>query len=110
MKAQCECCGTPFELGHSMKRFCSERCRRIVANRRYRAQRTETATCPRCGTAFERTTTTKRLKRFCSVECQYTADHRVQGGRRHQGEPEHAELVRRRKAKGQPAESVVIFS
>ena len=73
MTAACERCGTPFEVTHPLKRFCSERCRRIVANQRYRAHRTESATCPRCGTTFERTTTTKRKQVYCSPECQYEA-------------------------------------
>jgi hypothetical protein len=37
----CERCGTPFAVTQPLKRFCSERCRRAVANRRYRAHRTE---------------------------------------------------------------------
>jgi endogenous inhibitor of DNA gyrase (YacG/DUF329 family) len=113
MMATCERdgCGTRFVVTHPLKRFCSERCRRIVANRRYRKHRTEIATCPRCGTPFERTVTSQRLKRFCSLACQYeqrSIDYRKRPdlkanllrGRR----------VRDRKAKGQPTESVVIFS
>lgn len=83
----------------------------MVANQRYRGHRTETATCRRCGTSFERTVTTKRLKVYCSLECQYearSAEYRerpdiqltLKRGRR----------IRDRTAKGQPAESVVIFS
>jgi hypothetical protein len=37
----------------------------------YRAHRTEIATCPRCGSTFERTATTKRLQVYCSLECPY---------------------------------------
>jgi endogenous inhibitor of DNA gyrase (YacG/DUF329 family) len=61
----------PFEVTGPLKRFCSDRCRRIVANQRYRAHRTESATCPRCEEIFERTTTSKRLQVYCSLECQY---------------------------------------
>jgi hypothetical protein len=61
-----------LELTDPRKRFCSDRCRRIVANRRYRARRTETAICP-CGRTFERAARTKRLKVYCSLECQYEA-------------------------------------
>jgi hypothetical protein len=82
-----------------------------VANRRYRAHRSESATCPRCGSAFERSATTKRLKRFCSLECQYEARSAEYRGRTDiKANLKRAELIRRRKAKGQPAESVVIFS
>ena len=76
-----EGCEARFKLTHPLKRFCSERCRRIVANRRYRAHRTEMATCP-CGTPFERTATTKRKQVYCSLECQYeqrSADYRAGG-------------------------------
>jgi endogenous inhibitor of DNA gyrase (YacG/DUF329 family) len=69
----CEHCGTPFEVTHPLKRFCSERCQRAAECRRYRERRTESVTCRRCGMAFERTTTTKRLKVYCSLECQYEA-------------------------------------
>jgi endogenous inhibitor of DNA gyrase (YacG/DUF329 family) len=100
--ADCERCGTRFEVTHPLKRFCSERCRRASECRRYRARRTETATCPRCEASFERSTTTKRLKVYCSLECQY--------GARSAEYQERAELVRRRKAKGQRDESIVIFS
>jgi hypothetical protein len=107
----CECCSMPFEVTGPLKRFCSERCRRIVANRRYRAHRTESATCPRCGTAFERTTTSKRLQVYCSLECQYEARSAAYRERPDiKANLKRAELVRRRKAKGQPVESVVIFS
>jgi len=81
-----------------------------VANRRYRAHRTETATCPRCETPFERTTT-KRLKVYCSLEGQYEAR-----SAEYQARPDihanlkRADLVRTRKAKGYPAERVVSFS
>ena len=106
--AACERCGTPFEVTHPLKRFCSERCQRAAECRRYRARRTETATCPHCGTTFERTTTTKRLETVLlarvpvearSAEYQARADTRANLKR--------ADLVRRRKAKGQPAERVV---
>ena len=111
MKAACELCGTKFQVTHPLKRFCSDRCRRVVANRRYRAHRTEIAACPRCGASFEREATTKRLKRFCSVACQYqqrSADYRERADIK--ANLKRAELVRRRKAKGQPTESVVVFS
>jgi hypothetical protein len=113
MTATCERegCSTRFVVTHPLKRFCSERCRRVVANRRYRGHRTETATCRCCGKTFERTVTSRRLKVYCSLACQYeqrAIDYRKRPdlkanllrGRR----------VRDRKAKGQPAESVVIFS
>jgi endogenous inhibitor of DNA gyrase (YacG/DUF329 family) len=113
MMATCERegCAARFVVTHPAKRFCSERCRRVVANRRYRGHRTEIATCPRCGTTFERTVTSKRLEVFCSLACQYeqrSADYRkradiqaiLKRGRRTQA----------RTAKGQPAERVVIFS
>jgi endogenous inhibitor of DNA gyrase (YacG/DUF329 family) len=113
MMATCERdgCGTRFVVTHPLKRFCSERCRRVVANRRYRAHRTQIATCPHCGTPFEREATTKRLKRFCSLACQY-----AQRSVDYQARPDiqatlsRGRRVRDRKAKGQPAESVVIFS
>jgi endogenous inhibitor of DNA gyrase (YacG/DUF329 family) len=111
MTTPCECCGTPFKVTHPLRRFCSERCRRIIANRRYRAQRTETATCPRCGASFEREATTKRLKRFCSLACQYeqrSADYRTRPDLK--ANLLRGRQVRDRKAKGQPAKSVVIFS
>ncbi len=78
--ASCERCGAPFKLTHSLKRFCSERCQRALANRRYRAQRTESVVCPRCGRSFERATTTKRKQVYCSRRCQYqqrSADYRA---------------------------------
>jgi hypothetical protein len=104
----CESCGTPFRVGHPQKRFCSERCRRIVANRRYRAHHTESATCPRCKTTFERTTTTKRLQVYCSLECQYEARSVDYQGRSDiQANLRRAQLVRRRNAKGRPPESVI---
>jgi hypothetical protein len=107
----CECCSMPFEVTGPLKRFCSERCRRIAANRRYRAHRTESAICPRCETAFARTVTSKRLKVYCSLECQYEARSAEYGGRADiKANLKRAELIRRRKAKGHPAESVVIFS
>jgi endogenous inhibitor of DNA gyrase (YacG/DUF329 family) len=111
MTAACESCGTPFKVTHPLRRFCSERCRRVVANRRYRAHRTEVATCPRCGTIFERTTTSKRLKVYCSLDCQYQ-----QRSIDYQARPDIQATLSRgrrvwdRKAKGQPAESVVIFA
>ena len=107
MTAACELCGTRFQVTHPAKRFCSERCRRIVANRRYRVLRIETATCPRCGSTFERTATTKRLQRFCSPACQYE-----QRSIDYQARPDiQAGLSRaRQKARGQPAESIVTFS
>ena len=111
MNAACKHCGAAFKGTHPAKRFCSERCRRIVANRRYRAHRSETATCPRCGSTFERATTTKRLKVYCSLECQYEARSASYRNRPDiRANLKRAELVRRRKAKGRPAESVVIFS
>jgi hypothetical protein len=86
-----------------LKRFCSERCQRAAECRRYRARRTESATCPHCGTTFERGTTTKRLKRFCSLECQYAARSADYQGRADiRANLKRAELIRRRKAKGQP--------
>ena len=111
MTTPCECCGTPFKVTRPLKRFCSERCRRIVANRRYRAQRTEVATCPRCGTTFERTVTSKRLKRFCSLACQYeqrSADYRKRPDLK--ANLLRGRQVRDRKAKGQLAQSMAIFS
>jgi hypothetical protein len=108
VRGECERCGAAFKITHPLKRFCSESCGRASANRRYRAQRTERATCPRCGTSFERTTTTKRLQVYCSLECQYEARSADYQGRADiQANLKHAQLVRRRKAKGRPAESVV---
>ena len=111
MTSSCECCGTPFKVTHPLKRFCSERCRRIVANRRYRGRRTELATCPRCEKQFERSATTKRLQRFCSTECQYQArsiDYQTRPDI--QATLKRGRRIRDRIAKGQPAQSVVIFS
>jgi endogenous inhibitor of DNA gyrase (YacG/DUF329 family) len=111
MPTPCECCGAPFKVTHPLKRFCSERCRRIVANRRYRAHRTEVATCPHCGTPFERTVTSKRLKVYCSLDCQYeqrSADYRKRPDLK--ANLLRGQQVRDRKAKGQSAKSVVIFS
>jgi endogenous inhibitor of DNA gyrase (YacG/DUF329 family) len=113
MMATCERdgCGTRFVVTHPLKRFCSERCRRIVANRRYRAQRTEVAICPCCETPFERTVTSQRLKRFCSLACQYeqrSVDYRKRPDLK--ANLLRGRQVRDRKAKGQPTESVVIFS
>ena len=110
MTTACEACEAPFELTHPLKRFCSERCRRVVANRRYRERRSETATCPRCGSSFERTATTKRLQVYCSLDCQYeqrSTDYRERVDIR--ANLKRAELVRKRKARGQAAESVVVF-
>jgi hypothetical protein len=107
----CEHCGEPFEVTHPLKRFCSEGCQRGAECRRYRARRTETAACPHCDATFERTTTTKRLKVYCSLECQYEARSADYQGRADiKANLKRAELVRRRKANGQPAESVVISS
>jgi endogenous inhibitor of DNA gyrase (YacG/DUF329 family) len=107
----CERCGEPFEVTHPSKRFCSERCQRAAECRRYRARRTESATCPRCGATFERSTTTKRLKRYCSLECQYEARSAEYQDRADiKANLKRAELIRRRKAKGQPPESVVYVS
>ena len=111
MTTPCECCGTPFKVTHPLRRFCSERCRRIVANRRNRAHRTEIATCPRCATPFERTVTTKRLKRFCSLACHYeqrSADYRKRPDLK--ANLLRGRQVRERKARGQSVESVVIFA
>jgi hypothetical protein len=66
----CECCGAAFEKRPKTKRFCSERCRRINANRRYRERRTEEARCKGCGAGFTRTKTSKRVKVYCSLTCQ----------------------------------------
>ena len=108
MMPSCERCGEPFELTHPLRRFCSERCQRAAECRRYRARRTETATCPRCGASFERSATTKRLKVYCSLECQYeTRSADYQGRADIKTNLKRAVLVRRRKAKGQPAKSVV---
>jgi hypothetical protein len=76
--ATCDCerplvLGRAYDVTHPLKRFCSERCQRAAECRRYRARRTEPATCQRCGTTFERSATTKRLKVYCSLECQYEA-------------------------------------
>ena len=104
----CEHCGEAFDLTHPLQRFCSERCQRAAECRRYRERRTELATCPRCGMAFERGATTKRLKVYCSLECQYearSAEYRSRADIK--ANLKGAELVRRRKASGQPAESVV---
>jgi endogenous inhibitor of DNA gyrase (YacG/DUF329 family) len=107
----CERCSMPFEVTHPRKRFCSERCQRAAERERYRARRTESAACPHCGEAFERTTTTKRLKVYCSLECQYEARSAEYGARADiKANLKRAELVRRRKAKGPSAESLVIFS
>jgi endogenous inhibitor of DNA gyrase (YacG/DUF329 family) len=113
MMATCERdgCGTRFVVTHPLKRFCSERCRRIVANRRYRAQRTEVTICPRCGTSFERTVTSKRLRVYCSLACQYeqrSADYRKRPDLK--ANLLRGRQVRERKARGQSVESVVIFS
>jgi hypothetical protein len=60
---------------------------------------------------FERTTTTKRLKVYCSLECQYAARSAEYQGRADvKANLKRAELVQRRKAKGQPAVSVVYLS
>jgi endogenous inhibitor of DNA gyrase (YacG/DUF329 family) len=94
MTAACERCGTPFKVTHPLKRFCSEGCRRAIANQRYRAHRTESATCPRCGTALERAATTKRKRLYCSLECQYE-----QRSTEYRARPDiKANLRRRRKA------------
>ena len=55
------------------KRYCSERHQRTAESRRYRARHTELATCKACGSAFERTTTSKRLQVYCALDCQYQA-------------------------------------
>jgi hypothetical protein len=62
---------TPHK-GGSPKRFCSERCQRIAERRRYRARHTERVVCKRrgCGTVFERSITGKRIKVYCSLDCQ----------------------------------------
>jgi hypothetical protein len=107
----CERCGTRFEVTHPLKRFCLERCQQAAECRRYRARRTESAVCPRCDTTFERTKTTKRLKVYCSLECQYEARSAEYQGRADiKANLKRAEVVRRRRAKGQRDESIVIFS
>jgi uncharacterized Zn finger protein (UPF0148 family) len=113
MTATCERedCGTRFVVTHPLRRFCSERCRRIVANRRYRGHRTEFATCRRCGTPFERTVTSKRLRVYCSPACQYeqrSADYRKRADI--QATLKRGRRTQARTAKGRPAERVVIFS
>jgi hypothetical protein len=73
--------------------------------------RTEVATCPHYGTPFERTVTSKRLKVYCSLDCQYeqrSADYRKRPDLK--ANLLHGRQVRDQKAKGQPAQSVVIFS
>jgi hypothetical protein len=66
---------------------------------------------PSLRTSFERSTTTKRLKRYCSLEYQYEARSVEYRGRADiKANLRRAEPVRRRKAKGQPAESVVYVS
>jgi predicted nucleic acid-binding Zn ribbon protein len=65
----CERCGRAFEKRPPTKRFCSDRCRRIVANRRYRRRHTEIARCIGCGELFSRSSTTKRKKRYCGPSC-----------------------------------------
>jgi endogenous inhibitor of DNA gyrase (YacG/DUF329 family) len=107
----CERCGEPFERTHPLKRFCSERCQRAAECARYRARHTEQATCPRCGTTFERATTTKRVKVYCSTGCQYEARSAEYQGRADLlARLKRGRLIQSRKAKGQPAESVVIIS
>jgi FPG/IleRS zinc finger protein len=69
--AACERCGTPFEVTHPMKRFCSGRCQRQSEKERYRARHTEEASCKRCGRVFERVVVGQRKKVYCSLECQY---------------------------------------
>jgi hypothetical protein len=113
MTATCERegCSTRFMVTHPLRRFCSERCRRIVANRRYRAQRTEVTICQRCGTSFERTVTSKRVKVYCSLACQYeerSADYRKRADI--QATLKRGRRTQARTAKGRPAERVVIFS
>jgi hypothetical protein len=105
----CERCGEPFKLTHPLKRYCSERCQRNEANARYRKSRTEAATCP-CGATFERTTSTKRLQVYCSLECQYearSAEYRMRPDIK--ANLKRAMQIRRRRAKGQPDESALIF-
>jgi hypothetical protein len=105
-----EGCAARFVVTHPLRRFCSERCRRIVANRRYRERRTEIAICP-CGATFERAATTKRLKRFCSLACQYeqrSDEYRTRPDI--QATLKRGRRIRDRIAKGQPAESVVVIS
>jgi hypothetical protein len=102
-------CGKPFELTHPAKQYCTERCQRADANARYRKNRTETAICP-CGASFVRCVTTKRLKRFCTLACQYemrSAEYRTRPDI--QATLKRANRIRRRRAKGQPDERTAIF-
>ena len=63
-------CGRSFQKGPKTKRFCSDRCRRIAANHRYRARRMEPAKCKHCGATFNRSATSARKRVYCSPDCQ----------------------------------------
>jgi hypothetical protein len=109
LRCKRESCGKPFELTHPAKQYCSERCQRIEANARYRKNRIETATCP-CGASFKRTTTSKRLQVYCSLECQYEARSAEYRNRPDiKANLQRAQRIRRRRAKGQSDDSTVIF-
>jgi hypothetical protein len=102
----CEACGEPFEFTHPSKRFCSERCQRNAANARYRRNRVETATCPYCGCAFRRSTTTQRKQVYCFPGCQYEARSADYQGRADiKANLKRAELGPPAKGGGQPAKS-----
>jgi endogenous inhibitor of DNA gyrase (YacG/DUF329 family) len=107
----CERCGEPFKLTHPLKRFCSERCQRNDANARYRKNRApEPAVCPNCGKPFERDASTNRKRVYCTTACQYEARSAEYRNRPDiKANLKRAQRVRRRRAKGQPDESTVIF-
>lgn len=70
-KCALEGCSAPV-VGSRRKLYCSERCQRIVAQRRWRAGKPrESATCkrPGCGRVFGRDATSERRQVYCSPEC-----------------------------------------
>jgi hypothetical protein len=94
--ASCEECKEPFLLTRPNRLYCSERCRRVAENRRYRQRHIEEATCPGCGEVFTRTATSRRKKVHCSTRCQYATRSREYSNR-----PEILEgLARARRTRG----------
>lgn len=69
----CPFCGVQFVTTNPQKRYCCDRHQRNAAKARYRARHTEPATRKGCGASIERTTSSKRMKVYCSLNCQYRA-------------------------------------
>jgi len=67
----CDVCGKQFVPYRSYQRFCSNKCREIMYEKKYRYRPTQTkkVKCLHCGGEFE---TNDAKKKYCSKEC-YTS-------------------------------------